>query len=114
MNRSAQLWSAVLVAGRGAQLSHESAAEILRLTDRRSPFIHVAIPVNRRVIPPQGVKIHISSHLSGGWRFARGIPPHTFAEKTVIDLVHAADDLNDVIACVTGAFGQEAHGRKEG
>jgi hypothetical protein len=104
MSRGAQLWAAVLVAGPGAQLSHQSAAEILRLTDRRSPFIHVAIPANRRVIPPQGVRIHISSHLSGGWRFARGIPPHTFAEQTVVDLVHAADDFNDVIACVTGAF----------
>jgi hypothetical protein len=104
MNRSAQLWSAVLVAGRGAQLSHESAAEILRLTDRRSPFIHVTIPVNRRVIPPPGVRVHISSQLDGGWRFPRGIPPHTLAEETVIDLVHAAGDLNDVIAYVTGAF----------
>jgi hypothetical protein len=104
MTRSAQLWSAVLAAGPGAQLSHESAAEVLRLTDRRSPLIHVAIPANRRVISPQGVRIHISSRLNGGWRFARGIPPHTLAEETVIDLVHAADDLDDVIACVTGAF----------
>jgi len=104
MSRSAQLWSAVLAAGPGAQLSHQSAAEVLRLTDRRSPLIHVAIPANRRVISPQGVRIHISSRLNGGWRFARGIPPHTFAEETVIDLVHAADDLDDVIACVTGAF----------
>jgi hypothetical protein len=104
ISRGAQLWAAVLVAGPGAQLSHESAAEILRLTDRPSPLIHVAIPANRRVISPEGVRIHISSSLSGGWRFARGIPPHTFAEQTVIDLVDAADDLNDVIACVTGAF----------
>ena len=51
--------------------------------------------------------IHLSSNLSVGWRFARGIPPHTFAEETVVDLVHAATDLNDVIACVTGGFAQE-------
>jgi hypothetical protein len=37
-------------------------------------------------------------------RFAQGIPPHTFAEETVIDLVHAAANLDDVIACVTGGF----------
>ena len=28
-------------------------------------------------------------------------------EETVIDLVHAADDFNDVIACVTSAFGRK-------
>jgi hypothetical protein len=104
--RGAQLWAAVLVAGPGAQLSHESAAEILRLTDRRSPHIHVAIPASRRVIAPEGVRIHTSSHLRSGWRFARGVPPHTLAEETVIDLVHAATNLDDVIACVTGAFGR--------
>ena len=107
MSRGAQLWAAVLTAGPGAQLSHESAAEIIRLTDRRSALIHVTIPANRRVIAPKGMKIHMSSHLRGGWRFAGGIPPHTFAEQTVIDLVHAADNLDDVIACVTGAFGRK-------
>ncbi len=105
--REARLWAAVLYAGPGARLSHESAAEIVRLTDRRSPSIHVTIPANRRVKPPPGVVIHISSSGSAGWRYARGIPPHTFAEETVIDLVHGAGDLNDVIAYVTGAFGRK-------
>ena len=106
MTRDAHLWAAVLAAGPGAQLSHETAAEINRLTDRQSPFIHVTIPADRRITPPKGVIIHLSSTLSVGWRFARGIPPHTFAEETVIDLVHAATDLNDVIAWVTGGFGK--------
>ncbi len=106
MTRDAQLWAAVLAAGPGAQLSHETAAEINRLTDRQSPFIHVTIPANRRITPPKGVIIHLSSTLTFGWRFARGIPPHTFAEETVVDLVHAATDLNDVIAWVTGGFGK--------
>ena len=42
-----------------------------------------------------------------GWRYARGIPPHTFADETVIDLVHAAGDIDQVIAYVTGAFGRK-------
>jgi Transcriptional regulator, AbiEi antitoxin len=104
MTRDAQLWAAVLVAGPGAQLSHQTAAEINRLTDRSSPFIHVTIPANRRIAPPKGVIIHLSSNLSVGWRFVRGVPPCTFAEETIVDLVHAATDLNDVIACVTGGF----------
>ena len=104
MARDAQLWAAVLAAGPGAQLSHETAAEINRLTDRQSPFIHVTIPASRRVTPPKGVIIHLSSNLNVGWRFAWGVPPYTFAEETIVDLVHAATDLNDVIAWVTGGF----------
>jgi hypothetical protein len=104
LTRDAQLWAAVLFAGPGAQLSHETAAEILRLTDRCSPVIHVAIPADRRVVPPKGVAIHLSSYVAAGWRFARGVPPHTFAEETIIDLVHAATDRDDVVAYVTGAF----------
>ena len=107
IERETRLWAAVLAAGPGALLSHETAAEINRLTDRQSPFIHVTIPASRRARAPEGVRIHLSSHLSLGWRFARGVPPHTFAEETVIDLVHAATDLNDVIALVTGGFGKK-------
>jgi hypothetical protein len=110
MTRDAQRWAAVLAAGPGAQLSHETAAEINRLTERPSPFIHVTIPANRRVTSPQGVIIHLSSTLSLGWRFARGIPPHTFAEETVVDLVHAATDLNDVIEYRYDHDVEQAHG----
>ena len=107
MTRDALLWAAVLAAGPGAQLSHETAAEINRLTDRPSPFIHVTIPATRRITPPEGVIIHLSSNLTFGWRFARGVPPYTLAEETVIDLVQAATDLNDVIAHVTGGFAKK-------
>jgi hypothetical protein len=37
VTRDARLWAAVLAAGPGAQLSHQTAAEINRLTDRESP-----------------------------------------------------------------------------
>jgi hypothetical protein len=107
LTREAQLWAAVLYAGPGARLSHETAAEIIRLADRESPLIHVAIPGNRRVRPPQGVAIHLSSGGNPGWRFARGVPPHTFAEETVIDLANAATNLDDVIAYVTAAFARD-------
>jgi hypothetical protein len=94
-------------AGPGARLSHESAAELIHLTDRRSPLIHVTIPPSRRVKPPQGLIIHISSNGSTGWRFARGVPPHTLAEETVLDLAHAATDLDTAVAYVTSAFGRK-------
>lgn len=107
LSRDAQLWAAILYAGRGARLSRETAAEIIHLADRRSPLIHVAIPANRRVRPPQGVIIHLSANRNLNWRFARGIPPRTFAEETVIDLAQAATNLDDVIATVTAAFARD-------
>jgi hypothetical protein len=99
----ARLWAAVLYAGRGAYLSHETAAEINRLKDDRSPAIHVTIPANRRVKPPKDVVIHTSSYTAMLWR-PPGVPPYTIAEETVIDLVQAAIGKNDVVALVTGGF----------
>jgi len=107
IGRDARLWAAVLYAGPGARLSHETAAELIRLTDRPSPLIHVSIASERRVVAPEGVAVHRSASLVTNWRFARGIPPHTFAEETVIDLVHAATSLDDVIASVTTAFARD-------
>jgi len=106
ISRQAQLWAAVLYAGEGAQLSHETAAELNGLTDRRSPLIHVTIPASRRVRRPKGVKIHISAHIDGGARFPRGVIPHTLAEETIVDLVNEAETLDDVIGWVTSAFGR--------
>ena len=104
MPRDAWLWAAVLYAGRGAQLSHQTAAELLRLTDQRSPLIHLTIPAERRVRPVSGVVVHRSSHLEAGWRFARGIPPHTLTEETIIDLVDAAANFDDAVGWITAGF----------
>jgi hypothetical protein len=97
----ARLWAAVLYAGPGALLSHETAAELLGLTDRRCPLVQVTIPGSRCVRPPQGVTIHRSSFAYPRWRPQRGIPPHTFYAETIIDLVAAADNLDDVVAWVS-------------
>lgn len=94
----------MLYTGPGARLSHETAAELIHLRDRPSPLIHVTIAAKRRVVAPAGVAIHRSVSPQTSWRFARGIPPHTFAEETVIDLVHAAANLDDAIGYVTRAF----------
>ena len=67
--REAQLWAAVLYAGKGAQLSHETAAELNRLSDRQSSPIHVSIPVARRVRPVKGIVIHRSGHIDAGRGF---------------------------------------------
>ena len=104
MTRDASLWAALLHAGKGAQLSHQTAAEILRLTDQRAALIHVTIPAERRVDPVRGIVIHRSSYLTAGWRFARGIPPHTWTEETITDLVDAAANFDDAVGWVTAGF----------
>jgi hypothetical protein len=106
LTRQAELWAAVLYAGRGAILSHETAAEILGITDRRAASIDVTVPAPRRVLAPQGVTIHSSSVSYHRWRPFPGYPPHTFFDETVIDLVDAAEHLDDAIGWVTRALGR--------
>jgi hypothetical protein len=110
VGRDAQLWAAVLYAGKGAQLSHETAAEVNGLSDRQSRLIHVSIPANRRVSPPNGVKIHLSVYLDVKARFPRGVVPHTLVEETVIDLVETAGSFDEACGWVTAAFGRRLTG----
>ncbi len=104
VTREARLWAAVLYAGSGAQLSHETAAEVLQLTSDPCPLIHLTIPAERRVRPVAGMAVHRSSYLETGWRFARGVPPHTWFEETITDLVAAAVNVDDAVAWVTRGF----------
>lgn len=97
----ARRWAALLYAGAGALLSHETAAEILGLTDRRSLVIQVTVPASRRVRAPQGVAVHYSSFDYPRWRPLRGDPPHTFYAETIVDLVAASDSLDDVVGWVS-------------
>jgi hypothetical protein len=105
VSREARLWSAVLYAGKGAELSHETAAELHGLIDRPALPIHVTVPASRRVRPAPGLVIHLSARARNVW-FPRGVLPHTFVEDTVLDLVHAAGSFDDVCGWVTRAFGR--------
>jgi hypothetical protein len=105
LTRQAELWAAVLYAGQGAYLSHETAAEISRLTDKPSALISVTIPQERKVKAPSGIVIHRSAREAMIWRPPK-IPPYTIAEETIIDLVHAATSIDAVAALVTSAFGR--------
>lgn len=105
VSREALLWAAVLYAGKGAELSHETAAELHGLTDRPAIAIHVTVPASRRVRPASGLVIHLSARARNVW-FPRGVLPHTFVEDTVLDLVHDTDNFDDVCGWVTQAFGR--------
>lgn len=56
--------------------------------------------------PPQGVVIHRSRYIGPAWRPV-GIPPHTFIEETILDLVQAATSLDDVSSLVTTTFSRK-------
>lgn len=103
LSRTARLWAAVLYAGNGAELSYETAAELHGLVRRPCPLIHVSIPASRRVHGAPGVVIHVSAR-AGATRFHRGEIPHTPVDDTIIDLVDAANSLDDVREVVNRAI----------
>jgi hypothetical protein len=110
VGRPAQLWAALLYAGEEAILSHETAAELIGLADRQSATVHVTIPDARTVVPTRGMTVHRTRHAYPKWRYARGIPPHTMTEDTVIDLVNAAANLDEAVGWVTAAFSRHLTG----
>lgn len=106
--REAELWAALLRAGPGATLSHQTAAELHGLTDRPDNRIHVTVPVTRnpaRCGKIPGVVVHRSSriHLA---RHPVLSPPRTRVEDTVLDLVEAARDFDEAFAWICRAVGR--------
>ena len=104
--RRAQLWAAVLSAGPGAMLSHETAAELQRLTDKPTQTIHVTVPVQRRVIAADGISLHRSGRATDAVQ-AGSNPPQTRVEETVLDLTQAATDFDAVCGLLTRVFARE-------
>jgi hypothetical protein len=104
--RPAQLWAAVLYAGEGAVLSHESAGELQGLVDKPSGVIHVTVPLSRRVTPLPGLLIHLSDVPERPDECEAGEPPATLVADTVIDLAEACSSVEDVYGWVTRAFGR--------
>lgn len=107
VERDARLWAAVCLAGRGAMLSHESAAEVQGLLDKPAGFtIHITVPSKRRAVdgkPAKGVVIHRSGQSepefpSGSWKI-----PRTRVEDTVLDLVASAPTFERGYAWVARA-----------
>jgi hypothetical protein len=92
VQREQRLWAALRRAGPGAMLSHETAAEMHRITDKPSALIHITVPASRRPgqhRPIRGVVIHRSDQ-SRPARLPEWELPRTRIEDTVLDLVSAA------------------------
>jgi very-short-patch-repair endonuclease len=111
--RVAWQWAALLRVGEGAALSHYTAAEIDRLTDRVSNAIHVTIEHDRRVQLGQEaptpsaprIVLHRSGRIAASRHPAR-TPPRTRIPETVIDLTQLAVNFDDVLAWLSRACGR--------
>jgi hypothetical protein len=104
-SRGSLLWAVVLRAGRGAVLSHETAAELAGLTDRPAKPVHVTVPANRRIVPIPGAVVHISSRVAEA-RHPTRLPPQTRIEETVLDLSQQARCLDDALGWAAIACGR--------
>ncbi|MEV0128920.1 hypothetical protein AB0H83_10680 [Dactylosporangium sp. NPDC050688] len=102
--RLAVLWAALLSAGPGAVLSHQTAAELIGLIDRPEPPVHVSVPSQRHVKPVAGVWLH-RRHRTPVAAPARE-PARTGAEDTVVDLTQAAKDPDEAVGWVARACGR--------
>ncbi|HEY1622302.1 MAG TPA: hypothetical protein VGG16_00745 [Streptosporangiaceae bacterium] len=97
-----RLWAAVLYAGRGAVLSHETAAW-LHGFGKPADAIHVTIPVDRQVSKPDGVRIHRSGRVfAAAMRYES--PPRTSPAETVLDLVDQSGSFTDVCGWISRAI----------
>ena len=103
--REALLWAAVLYAGHGAVLSHQTAAELGGLSDGPSAAIHVLVPRHRRVRRKPGIVVHLSSRAAQAAHPARTLP-QTRIEETVLDLWQAASSLDQAVGWLTAALGR--------
>ena len=104
-SREAVLWAAVLRAGPGAMLSHQTAAELARLVDKPSGALHLTLPASRRLRPVPGMVIHTSIYASQ-IRHPSLLPPRTRVEDTVLDLIGMSETFDDACGWVTRACGR--------
>jgi hypothetical protein len=100
--RDAILWAAVLRTGRHSILSHETAAELDGLIDKRSKLLHVTVPVAERPRPIPGFVLHSSRRIPEV-RHPGLLPPRTMIEETVLDLAENAGSFDNVVALLARA-----------
>lgn len=102
--RAAWLWAAVLRAGPGAVLSHQTAAELHGFCDSPAEAVHVTVPSTSR-IASRALVIHISGRVDEARQPSRE-PPRTAVEETVIDLTQLASSFDDVCGWITRVCGR--------
>ena len=105
--RETLLWGALLRAGPGAVLSHQTAAERHGLTDEPSALITITVPASKRPARAKirGLVIHRSDAIERTKHPAM-IPPCTRVEDTVLDLIQIAPTFDDAYNWICRAVGR--------
>jgi hypothetical protein len=83
-------------------LSHETAAELDGLLDRRSKLLHVTVPARQHMRGIPGLVIHRSRRSIAVRRQGR-LPLRTAIEETVLDLAQVATGFDDVVSLLARA-----------
>ena len=91
-----RVWAAVLYAGPGAALAGRAAAYELGMTRRVPEVIDVVVPAPRQVRSLPSVRVRMRDGLDRA--VARVSPPRTRAPETVLDLLPACRDADEVVA----------------
>lgn len=102
-----QVLAAWLAVGRNkAVVSHESALEILELSDVIPEAVHVTVPRSRRNLPSlDGVKIHTSSRsLASEDKTVRDGIAVTTATRSILDAAESGTSPEQVETAVAGAI----------
>ncbi len=102
--RETWLWAAVLRAGDGAVLSHQTAAELHKLIDTPADAIFVMVPSTRRITTP-GIVVRTSRRIGQATQPNRD-PPRTTVEETVLDLAQVSRTFDDACGWITRACGR--------
>jgi hypothetical protein len=100
--REVYLEAVALSAGRGAVLSHWTAAELWGIAAPRDGPVHVTIPSGRRARASPGVVVHRSAEISA---HPIAVPPRTRVERTVRDLVATCREAAAVVDIICAAVG---------
>jgi hypothetical protein len=110
LSREAWMWAAIRLAGDGAMLSHQTAAEVHGIIDKPlGTAIHITVPSRRRPVRrslTRGLVIHRSdqsrAQFVGPFKL-----PRTRAEDTVLDLVAAAPTFDHAYAWIARAVSRK-------
>lgn len=97
-----RVWGALLHAGDGAVVSHRTAGYLQGLVDDEPAVIDVSVAAAHRVTPRPRVVVHRRRRHRDLARAARSVPQTTL-EETVLDLVEAAEQPDEVVGWVTRA-----------
>jgi hypothetical protein len=102
-SRECLLWAAVLRAGPRSVLSHQTAAQLWRLSAAEPARIHITMPMGSPAPLVPGVIMHYSARVLQE-RHPVLAPPRTTVEATALDLASGSASAEDAIAWVLTAI----------